>query len=506
MRKSLLFAALFFLFFIRFSYAQVTGEVVITADTLSYSEDGSSMEASGSVEVDSPDVKINAGHVVYYTENKRVVADSGFVMEIKKGAQLSGQFLDYGFKTKKGLTRNVKITYKYAVLYGEVANIDEEKIELSNSSFNTCGLEPPHYHVSSLTTTLYPDDGLVLGYYGYLWVDGVPLVPVPVYMIDLSAYGAGQKADATGVMSFPEMGSNDEDGFYVRYKIPWIANRKLNGRLVLLNTAKGGFGGGVESNYAGDDHNDTYFRIYYDPRYNTYGGVTHTYHFGPEIGTNDSSIYSLFRIKQKLMFDLTTNVSYKERVNFQTVSMLPYITLTLNDVPAFISNFNIGGSVSSGYVTEESTGVGDSVGNIQTRGYFSIPTGIGRVNAGLGYNQTWYGLTGNWSRMTQNLRLSRDLAGGVDSYVGHMHYINFVGGSPFQYDQYLTIPSDEFYVGLGYNFGPHRVSVDYSYYVPTWDQKEFIYTLSLGFHCYAVEIKYNTSMQQLTLGVSLIAR
>jgi hypothetical protein len=206
------------------------------------------------------------------------------------------------------------------------------------------------------------------------------------------------------------------------------------------------------------------------------------------------------------MFELKTNVSYKERINFQRVSMLPNITLALNDVPAFIDNFNIGGQVSYGYITEETTGVGDSTGNLQTRGYFNIPTDIGSLYAGLGYNQSWYGTTGYWHRLTQDLKLSRNFENGFDSYIGHMHYINFEGGSPFEYEMYLTKPSDEFSFGLGYNFGPHRLSFDYSYYVPDWDPKEFIYTLTLGFHCYAVDIKYNTAMEQLMFGVSLLAR
>ena len=507
MRKSFLFAPLIFFAFIHISYAQVNGDVVITADTLSYSEDGTSVEASGSVEVVSPDVSISAGHVVYNIENKQVMADRGFAMQMKKGAQLSGEYLNYGFKTKTGLTRNVKITYKYAVLSGDFAYIDEEKIELKNSAFNMCGLEPPHYHVSSYTTTLYPDEGWVLGYYGYLWVNDVPLVPVPVYLYDLSSsYGVGQKSDATGILSVPEMGSNDQDGFYVRYKVPWIAGRKLNGRAVLLNTAKGGFGGGVEGDYLADDYNDTNFRIYYDPRYNGYGGITHSYHFGPETGQKDTSLYSFFRIKRDLMFTLTTNVSIKEEINFQRVSMLPDVTLKLNDVPALFKNFNIGGSVSYGYITEETTGIGDSTGNIQTGGYFNIPTDIGRFYAGIKQNQSWYGLTGYWSRLLQNLKFSRDLGGGIDGYVGHMHYINFVGESPFHYEAYLTSPSDEFYSGLGYNFGPHRISLDYSYYVPDWEPIELIYTLTLGFHCYSVDIKYNTAMRQLMFGVNLIAR
>jgi lipopolysaccharide export system protein LptA len=506
LRKSFLLTPLILLVLTYFSYAQVNGDVVITGDTLSYSEDGTSVEASGSVEVVSPDVLITADHVIYFVDNKQVLADKGFAMQIKNGARLSGDSLDYNFKTRSGLTKNVKIAYKYAVLSGDWAHIDDEKIEMKNSSFNMCGLEPPHYHVSSSTTTLYPEEGWVLGYWGYLWLGSFPLVPVPVYLYDLSAYGVGQKSDASGVMSVPQMGSNDEDGFYVRYKVPWIANRKLNGRLVFLNTAKGGFGGGVEGDYLADDYNDTNFRVYYDPRYNTFGGITHSYNFGPETGQNTDSLYQFFRIKRDLMFTLTTNVSYNEEINFQRVSMLPDVTLKLNDVPAFFKYFNVGGSISYGYITEETSGTGDSTGNIQTRGYFNVPTDYGRIYAGFEQNQSWYGLTSFWSRLKQNLRFSHDFGGGVDGYVGHMHYIDFVGGSPFQYEMYLTTPSDEFYTGLGYNFGPHRLSVDYSYYVPDWEPKELIYTLTLGFHCYSVEIKYNTAMQQLTLGVNLITR
>ena len=506
MHKSALFAAVIFFILINASYAQKTGDVVITADRLSYSEDGSSVEASGSVKVVSPDTTIEADHVIYKVASKEVIADNGFTMQIGKNVRLSGKYLDYGFITKKGLSRDVNIAYRYSVMSGSLAYIDEERIELKNSSFNTCGLTPPHYHVTALTTTLYPDEGWVLGYYGYLWVDGIPLVPVPVYMYDLSAYGVGQRANASGVMSVPEMGSNNEDGFYVLYKVPWIANKKLTGRVVLLNTAKGGFGEGVESNYEMNDYNEINSRIYYDPRYKIYGGITHTCRFGPELGEKETSFYTFFRVKKRLLFNLITNVSYKERINFQSVSMLPKITLKLNDVPALFDHFYVGGQVSYGYVTEETTGVGDSTGNLYTTGYFSIPTNIGRIYAGLGYDQSWYGSTGYWSKLTQSLGLSRDLGYGFDAGVGHTHYINFDGFSPFLYEQYLVRPSDVFSCGLGYNFGPHRLSFDYYYYVPAWDPIQFIYKLTLGFHCYALDLTYNTASQQVAFGVSLIAR
>ena len=518
MRRFSLFTALIFLILAYSSYSDVIGNVEITADTLSYSGDGTSMEASGSVEAISADSHITADHLIYNIENKQVTADRGFTMQTKKGAQLGGEYLDYSFKTKTGTARNIKIIYRYAVMSGDQAKIDDEKIELKDSSFNMCGLEPPHYHVSSRTTTLYPDEGKVLGYWGYLWLGNFPVVPVPVYYYDFTAIGAGQKADATGVMSVPQTGSNDTDGFYIRYKIPWIASKNLSGQLTLLNTAKGGFGEGIDGNYTFNDYNDMNFRIFYDPRYDTYGGITEAFRFGPETGKEDNSLYSFFKVKKQVLLELDTDISDNEEVNYQRVSKLPNLTLKMNDVPAFFDHFIIGGSVSYGYIADitgeasdtteniQTKEVGDSTGNIQTRGYFDIPTDIGRFSIGLGQNQTWYGLTGYWSRLTQNLRLSKDLGGGFDGYIAHMHYINFTGQSPFLYEQYLTTPSDEFYSGLGYNFGPHRFSVDYSWYVPGWDQKEFIYTLTLGFHCYAIDITYNTVMQDLRFGVSLLAR
>ncbi|MCX5727219.1 MAG: hypothetical protein NT030_08715, partial [Candidatus Saganbacteria bacterium] len=130
----------------------------------------------------------------------------------------------------------------------------------------------------------------------------------------------------------------------------------------------------------------------------------------------------------------------------------------------------------------------------------------GELNIGLGYNQSWYGFMSKWTRLTHNIVLSRDFQNGYDGYIGHMHYILFDGDSIFRYESYKVIPSDEFSFGLGYNFGPHRIGFDYSYFVPDWDQKEFIYTLTLGFHCYSVDIKYNTAMQQLMFGVNLITR
>ena len=478
----------------------------ISADNITYSEDGASMEAYGSVEVVSSDTSIDANHVVCYIKDKRVVADGGFSMILTNGFLMSGEAVDYSFITRKGETRKVKIRMRNNVIGGELARFDDEKVELQDASFNTCGLEPPHYHVSSATTTLYPEDGWVLGYWGYLWLGNFPLLPVPIYLYDISSSVSGQKADATSVVSFPQVGSNDQDGFYVLYKIPWIANKKLNGSVTLLNTAKGGFGGGVEANYAYSEVDDSNYRIFYDPRYNTFGGLTNTYRFGPKLGQTTQSIYTFLHIKQQLAYEFVTNISYKERINYERVTMFPDLTLRVNPIPAFFEHFTIGGEVSYGHITEESSGSNYDRGRIITNSGFDFPTDYANVHIGFGYNQSWYSQVLNWTRWTYDTRFSRDLGYGLDGYVYNLHYLDYNGNSPFNYELYLTAPSDEFGFGLGYNFGWNRLTVDYSYYVPSWDVRDLQYGLSIGFHCYTIDLKYSTSMKALTFGVGLITR
>lgn len=505
MRKSALFAA-FILLFVDLSFAEVIDDLLIKADSMSYSEDGSTIEASGSVEATSKDIDLKASNILYDIGTKEISASNGFEMKLRSGFTIKGDYLDYHLRSKYGDAKNVSISRSNSVITGNTAYVDEEKVELKDATFSTCGLTPPHYHVSSWTTTLYPEDGWVIGYFGFLWVGGVPLVPVPVYVYDLSSYGLGKKSDAKNVISVPEFGNNDEDGNYVLYKVPWIASKKLNGRLVFFSTEKGGLGGGVEGNYFANESNDLNFRLSHDKRYDYYGGLTHTYYFGPTIGNEKQNLYSFFRIKEQLLFELSTTISRKERINYERVSMLPNVTLSMNDVPAFLNNLYFGGDLSYGYITEESSGAGDDRGRVNTRAYFNIPLeNIGWLNAGVGYNQTWYGFTGSWTRLSQNLRLSRNIGPGLNSYVSHLHYINYTGNSPFRYERYYNLPSDEFGVGLSYNFGIHRLSVDYSYYVPDWEQKDLDYGLSIGFHCFSIDFKYRATRKEFMIGASLLA-
>lgn len=504
MRKALICTFVLSLLFTSQAFTENFDDLTVTADKISYSEDGMSLEAVGSVDAQTKDLNIKAAYLDYDIALKSLHAKNGFVMTVNNGLTFEGDALDYDIKTKSGSTKNISLKYKTSILSGKDAVIDEEKIELKDSSFNTCGLRSPHYHVTSATTTLYPEQGWVLGYWGFLWIGNVPVLPVPVYLYDLSLQGTTSKSAMKDVMPLPLVGSNDEDGYFVMYRVPWIANKKLNGRFHIFNTEKGGLGGGVDANYVANENNDLYFRAYNDHRYDYYGGLTHKYYFGPSLGAQKTAIFNFFNFRSQLLFELDSEISYRERENYQLVSKLPEFTLLVNDIPAIWDNFKVGGQLTYGHITEESTGIGTDKGGFESRGYFDIPTDIGRVNLMMNYRQYWYGFDSSWTRLYQEEKLSRSFDNGFDFYIRNLHYINYTGQSPFVYEMYYEVPSDEIGTGLGYNFGPHRLTVDASYYVPDNVPKDIDYGFSIGMHCYTIDLKYRGIRQEFSIGASLL--
>jgi hypothetical protein len=512
--RKLLLSFLTVLLFSSLAYAETTKDLTIIADTMSYSEDGTTIDAYGTVEAYSRDMSLEAASISYNVKTRDL-----YTMRMKGGMVIKGERIKYNTLKKKGITQKVRINYRSSVIEGDIAFLEEDRVELRGASFNTCGLEPPHYHVSSTTTTLYPEDGWVIGYWGFLWVSSVPTLPVPVYMYDLKSQGLGRRSEIKDVLSMPEVGSNDEDGYYMSYKVPWIYNRNLSGKVKPFYTEKGGVGGGVDGLYSINESNDLNFRVSYDPRYNTFGGLTHRYYFGNSEGSKEATIYNFLKITERPIYEFDTAVTYRERVNYQRVSMLPNFTLRMNDVRFLADNIHVNGQLSYGHITEstEETAANGSevgkmpltesdVGNFQANGIYGIPTEYGQLDLGLGYHQSWYSFKSYWSRLANTTRLSRQLYTDLDGYIRHLHYINYTGNSIFRYEMYREVPSDEMGIGLGYNFGIHRVTVDYSYYVPSWDPQDLDYGVAVGFHCYEVDIKYRAARKEIVIGVSLVTR
>ncbi|MFC1767812.1 LptA/OstA family protein [Candidatus Margulisiibacteriota bacterium] len=501
MRRIFVFCLLF-LALSNFIYAEELKDFILEADKLSYNEDGTVVEAEGNVSATHKDITIKSQKLTYKVNDGVLHAWGGFEMKMEN-LSLAGDILDYNLKTRTGEAENVDMYFEKAHLTGKYVELAEEEIVLKNASFTGCDQEETHYNITASSLILYPREGWLICYFGYFWGGNIPLVPVPAYIFDVSAYGVGRR-EIKNAPPVPEFGSNEEDGSYVNVRFAWLASRKLHGKFLISYAENNGWGTGVEGNYTYNDNNTGDFRVYSDPRNNMYGGLTHIYSFGPSLDAGRKYFFGLFNVRELLLFDLITNFSYRERINYERITVLPDVTLKLNDTPLFLERLKFGGSLTYGVISEEST-IKTGRGRVTTDLNYEIPTDLGKFGLGVGYNQSWYEDFGTWTRLTQLTSYSNTW-GNIDGYFGHLHYLTYDGASPFNYENYNLIPSDEIYLNLGYNFFFHRVGVNYTYYVPSMQPRDLDYITTIAFHCYDIEFTYRAIRKEFQFGFSLVTR
>lgn len=498
MRKALVF----FILFIALAdlvRAEKVEDFILEADKLSYSEDGTVVEAKGNVLAKHKDLTIRSNNLLYRIDQGKVRAWDGFDMSIEGGVTLNGDTLDYDLKERKGDAKKVNLYFEKANMTGDQVGLQKEEVDLEGSSFTGCRLKDPHYHISASRVVLYPDEGWLICYFGYFWIGGIPLVPVPAYIFDL----AGRRIK--NVPPIPEVGYNEQDGSFVQTRFAWILSKNLNGRILISYAEKNGWGGGVEGNYSYNSSNSGDFRVYYDNVNKAYGGLTHTYSFGSQLGQDGQKhFYGLFNIREPMMFDLITNFSYRERINYERVTVLPDVTLRLNPVPVLYDKLKMNGSLTYGVVSEEST-TRAGRGKIVTGLNYEIPTDNGTYGLGLGYDQSWYENLSVWTKLTQITSYGNKW-GDIDAYFAHMHYLGYGGSSPFNYERYNFMPSDEINVVLGYNLLVNRIGIDFKYYVPSAIPRELDYKATIGFHCFDIELIYKAMRREFSFGFMLVSR
>ena len=192
--------------------AEKMKDLVIQADNMLYSEDGTIVEAHGNVLATHKDIVIKAKNLTYKVDKGTVHACEGFYMEMEGKLSFTGDTLDYNVKTRVGDAKDVHLDFNRSKMTGERINLSDEEMNLNSASFSGCDRDERHYHITASRLILYPDEGWLICYFGYFWMYGVPLVPVPAYVFDLSSYGIGRRSRTRNVPPIPEFGSNEEDG------------------------------------------------------------------------------------------------------------------------------------------------------------------------------------------------------------------------------------------------------------------------------------------------------
>lgn len=483
-----------------FSASAQVKDLTINAQNISYDQEKKLYEAQGSVEVVYQETKIAGEHIIYYTNKERVFADQGFSLSYND-INLEGKTIDFDIKNKEGEASDFHLAYQGIKLSGAFIQIGKEQFRLSNATFSTCDLDYPHYRVSALEINLYPQYGWLVAYWGFFWLQGIPLVPIPTYIYDLLAEEKGRR----NLPPFPEVGSDDDYGTYVNERLAWHLRREFSGTYTISYLSRKGLGGGAEANYIINDSNQGNLRLYGNATDGLYGGLTHYYTFGQEVKAQQKPLAFLALPKYRNL-ELETTLSSRERINYERVSFLPNLILRLRRRELIKKEIKIEAELLAGEVAEER-----NIQLLRSGGRAKLSHDLPAVVLGdftpsLMVDSLFYSNGGKWIKLSSGLELEKQFAEDFSAGIGYLHYFLVKGRSPFNFEMYRFSAVDRFTSRLSFMLGETGINLSASHYLPSWQAEDIDYSLFFRLHCYNLITTYRSLRREFSLGVSLVTR
>ncbi len=474
-------------------------DLIINADNVSFDKERNLVEATGSVEVIYKDVTVNGNHIVYNTSTETVRAEKGFVLDYE-GITMEGDWLDYQIKSKKGKASKFMFIYRGLRMGGGEIDFGMEEFRLNDATFTTCDLEWPHYHVTAREIILDPKYGWLVAYWGFFWLGRIPLIPVPTYIYDVSAEERGEK----NLPPFPEISSNDEDGVFINERLAWHIRREFSGTYSINYATKKGFGGGADANYILNETSRGDIRLYGNGTDGLWGGVTHRLFFGGEVGEEAEIPFVFFARPRYYRYELETNLSHRERINYQRVSLYPEIAFRSRRGEILRKEIRYDAELSAAKVAEE-----DNIDLARGRGDFTLygdfpETALGKITPSLSLDARFYSDGGKWTKTMGGLQIRKNFAKNLSLGLGYLHYFSVEGISPFAFEMYRFNSVDRLTSDLFFLLGETGAGVFASYFTDTWQAEDIDYSLFFRLHCYNLIIKYRSLRREFEMGFSLV--
>jgi hypothetical protein len=475
-------------------------DVIINADRVSYDEKKNLVEASGSVEVFYKDISVFGKHIFFNTASDEVMADQGFTLSYSN-INITGSTLNYQIDERKGTASDVCFSYDSIRLTGKSIDLSEDVLKLRNAAFTTCDLPDPHYRVTASNINFYPKYGWLVAYWGYFWLGPFPVVPMPTYIYDMHA----KEKQRENIPPFPEVGSNDVDGTYINETLAWNIRRELSGSYSLIYATKKGLGGGVEADYIVNENSRGNARLYGIAKDGFWAGITHHIFFGQELPREREETLRFFQLPKMRRYEFISTLSYRERINYERVSLYPNLDLKSRQGKTFWPQVEYDSEIMLGAVAEENNiALTRSGGNIKFN--WDLPkASIGEITPSLGLDTLYYSNGQNWTKTTGEIDLKKSLAENVELGIGYLHYFTVDGQSPFNFEMYRFSSSDRLRASLLFYIGETGINLSASYFLDTWSPEDIDYSLLFKMHCYNLMVKYRSIRREFELGFSLAA-
>ena len=213
-------------------------EIVISADSIFYSDTEKYAVAQGSVTITWKDNVLTARQVHYQVE-KELIDATGDVTVTGANGLLRGEHVVYDMKAEHGeLTEAGGFAEPWHFQAREISGSREKQV-IKDARFTNCPLPNPHYIIRTNKAFIQPNKRIVI-YNPVFYVGAIPVLYMPIF-----AQGLGPHRDDFEV----KPGYNNEDGLILKsiYTHPFSDYSRI--RLLLDFFSLRGWGKGIEYDY-----------------------------------------------------------------------------------------------------------------------------------------------------------------------------------------------------------------------------------------------------------------
>lgn len=481
-----------------------TQNLTIEADKITYLENNEFVSASGNVLVVYQNYNITASVSVVDTKRDQLHLNHGFVMK-RDQRIFKGYELDYNLQTETGRATQVQFNFSGNYIKGKEVIIGKDKIIIYNGVQTACNLEPPHYRVEASKFTIYTRWNLMVADGAVVYLFGVPMMYIPNYVVDNQNQSSAQTI-------IPEFGSNPIEGDYIKAKLGYHINEKVQGTFDLDYLSNLEYRAGFTNTSLLNNHSSIQTRVHQVGRKGMELGLTYRTLLGvskerEQTGSVADFFAGILPPSRTEYPELIVDMTHREFINLQTISLAPEVTLQAPAYYLWDSQWYLSGKTSLGNITEENTGTFQKFRIFPTFGTSWTLEPIGTFHENINYDTSTYYSNFNevqgWFRFYNNFGLSRVFFGFFHSFTNYRHTFDEGGSSPFLYDQFNQAERYEITQEGWFKIDRHRLGFILAYGLESQQYRRVDYFVDIALHEWIVQFKWQTKLNDFRLGFSI---
>lgn len=223
---------------------QIDAPVTVNGDTVEYSTEEKKVTATGNVLIVYKGTTLSCDRVSVDTVTKDAVAEGNVLIKDEKEGVMTGERVLYNFASKTGTVLNGDfMSDPYYGSAKEITRVSEAEFRAKKGHATTCGMDKPHYRVTSKRITIYPGDK-IKSERDVVYIGKCPVAWLPFYNHSL-------KEPFMHVQLVP--GHSKDWGYYLLSAWRYYFSDDLSGRIYADYRNDLGIAGGFGTNYNTED-------------------------------------------------------------------------------------------------------------------------------------------------------------------------------------------------------------------------------------------------------------